>query len=135
MLKSFGPERNIFGFTCNRGANLAKCHTLLGDTVKNKGFFVRPKPIFQINCLEHVLVGACKSGVLTVVTENGDLNTKTNTSENATMHYMDKKSKKGAVSLATSQEKFNFPKLRLLTTASTKFAYLIHSFCSLLINK
>ena len=48
---------------------------------------------------------------------------------------MEKKSQKGAVALATEQYQFNYPKLRLLTMVSTRFAYLIHSFFSILKNK
>ena len=35
---------------------------------------------------------------------------------------MDKKLQKGAVDLATYQDQFNFPKLRLLPLVSTRFA-------------
>ena len=46
-----------------------------------------------MNFLAPVIVVACKYDVLTV-TAYGDLNTKKNTSENETIHYMDKNHKK-----------------------------------------
>ena len=81
---------------------MGKCQILLGNAVKNTGVFVCSKPIFQMNCLVHVLAGVCKYGVLTVV--DGDVDLATKTIRHQMQQYIArKKSQKGVISLATYQ--------------------------------
>ena len=86
-------------------------------------------------CLAHILAGACKAGVKPIKSDDGEVDTELTRRNMQKCTTWTKKSQKEVRALWEAQIHWGIKEKRLLTTVSTRFAYLIHSFRSLLENK
>ena len=88
-----------------------------------------------MECLAHILEGACKVGVKSIKSDDCEVETELTRGNTQKCLTWTKKIQKGAWALREAQIHCGIKEKRLLTPVSTRFAYLIHSFRSLLENK
>ena len=81
--------------------------------------------------LSNILAGACKAGVQSIKSYDGEFDTKLARRNMQKCITWNKKSQKGARDIWESQIHFSIKERRLLAPVLTRFAYLIHS-CSFL---
>ena len=58
------------GFACDGGANLKKCSDIICSELDHTAMFTPKKILFEMECLAHVIDGACKAGVVDVQSED-----------------------------------------------------------------
>ena len=75
IINKFNLEKKSFGFTCGGGVNLNKCSDIICYQLDRTAVFTPNKPLFEMECLTHVIDGACKAGVVDVQYEDGLLDT------------------------------------------------------------
>ena len=63
MVENFGLETKIVGIMSDGGGNIRVCREALESKYTNDSVFTPPKPLFNMECLAHILAGACKAGV------------------------------------------------------------------------
>ena len=63
VVENFGLEAKIVGITSDGGGNLRVCREALESKYNNDSVFPPPNPLFTMECLAHILAGACKAGV------------------------------------------------------------------------
>ena len=90
--------------------------------------------MFLMECLDHVLDNSCKAGVMDVKYEYRRVYTEV-TSRNMQFWINWTKITKWGKSLEIAQKYLGLPCKRLITPVKNPFAYLIHSFRSLVENK
>ena len=71
----FGLEAKIVGITSDGGGNLWFCREALESKYTNDSLFSSPNPIFTLDCLAHILSGACKARVKSIKSDDGDVDT------------------------------------------------------------
>ena len=60
---NFDLEVKIVGITSDDGVNLRFCREAMDSKYTNDSVSPPPKPLFTMDCLAHILSGACKAGV------------------------------------------------------------------------
>ena len=63
------------GSTSDSGGNLQVCREALESKYTNEYFSFPPKPLFTMECLAHILAGACKAGVKSIKSDDGEVDT------------------------------------------------------------
>ena len=63
VVENFGLEAKIVGFTSDGDVNLEVCREELESKYTNESVFSPPNNLFTMECLIHILAGACKAGV------------------------------------------------------------------------
>ena len=75
VVENFGLEAKIVGITSDGGGNLWVCREALESKYTNYSALTPPKPLFTIECLAHILEGACKVGVQSIKSDDGEVDT------------------------------------------------------------
>ena len=75
VVEIFGLEANIVGITSDGGENLQVCREALDSKYTNDFVFPPPKPLFTMECLAHILAGACKAVVKSIKSDDGEVDT------------------------------------------------------------
>ena len=88
-----------------------------------------------MECLAYLISGACKAGVVDVQYEDGCLYTSSTRAQTNKAITWTKKSQKGAVALIQAQNHCKLANVCLLAPAKNRFAYILHYFNNLLMNK
>ena len=88
-----------------------------------------------IKLLAHVISGACKAGVVDVQYEDWSIDTSSTRAKMNKVITWKNKSPKDAVALIQVQKHCKLVNVRLLAPAKNRFAYILHSFKSLPVNK
>ena len=135
VVDNFGLQAKIVGITSDGGGNLWVSRGALELNYTNEYVFPPPKPILTMDCLAHILSGACKSRVQSIKSDDGEVDTELTRLNMQKCITWTKKSQKGAQDLREAQIHCGIKEKRLLAPVSTRFAYLIHSLMSLLENK
>ena len=98
-VENFGLEENIVGITSDVGGNIWVCREALESKYTNKSVFPPPKPLFTMDCLAHILAGACNVGVQSIKSDDGEIDMElTRRNMQKCITWM-KKSQKGARAL------------------------------------
>ena len=63
VVEIFSSEAKIVGITSDSGDNIRVSREALESKYTNDSVFSSPKPLFTMECLAHILAGACKAGV------------------------------------------------------------------------
>ena len=66
VVDNFGLEAKIVGITSDGGGNFWVFREALESKYTNDSVFPPTKPIFSMECLAHILAGACKAGVKSI---------------------------------------------------------------------
>ena len=135
VMDNFGLEANIVRITSDDGDNLRFCTVALESKCTNYSIFPPPKPLFAMECLAHILAGDCKAGVQSIKSDDGKVDMELTRRNMQKCITWTKKSQKGVRALRYAYIHCGIKEESLLTPISTGFAYLIHSFRSLLNNK
>ena len=61
VAENFGLEEKVVGIMSNGGGNIRVCREALESKYTNNSVFSPPKPLFTMDCLAHILAGACKA--------------------------------------------------------------------------
>ena len=101
----------------------------------NYSVFPPPKPLFTMDCLAHISAGACEAVVQSINLDDGEVYTELTRRNMQKCITWTKNIQKGARALLEAQIHCRIKEKLLLTPVSTRFAYLIHYFRSLLENK
>ena len=88
-----------------------------------------------MECLAHVINGACKAGVVDVQSEGGSLETSSTREKMNMAITWTKKSQKGAVALIQTQNHCKPANVCLLDPSKTRFEYILNYPKSLLTKK
>ena len=123
------------GITSDVGGNIQVCREALESKYINDSFFPHPIPSFAMEYLANILARACKVGVHLIKSYDGDVDTELTRYNMQKCMTWKNKSQKGAQALRDAHIHCKIKDKRLLTPVLTHFAYLIHSFRSLLYNK
>ena len=75
MVEYFGLEANILGITSGGGGNIQFCREALESKYTNDSVFYPPKTLFTMECLANILAGACKVGVQSIKSDDGEVET------------------------------------------------------------
>ena len=75
IINKFNLEEKIVGFNCDGGANLKKCSDIICYELGHTAVFTPKKPLFEMDCLVHVISGECKASFVDVQSEDGLLDT------------------------------------------------------------
>ena len=75
VVENFGLEAKIVGIKSDGGVNLWFCREALESKYTNDFVFFSPNPLFTVDCLAHILSGACKSGVQSIKSDDGEVDT------------------------------------------------------------
>ncbi len=132
-LNEFAVTTRVVGYVSDGGANLRTCKTVLDESVSNTAIFSPSQAAFSADCLAHALHNACKKAVVSC--SSGTVNVDTARTALQSCITWTKKSSKGAQMLSAAQVHCKLKPRKLLTPVKTRFAYLIHSFRSLLRNR
>ena len=60
------------GITSDGGGNIRVCREALESKYTNDSVFPPPKPLFAMECLAHILSGACKAEVQSIKSDDGE---------------------------------------------------------------
>ena len=131
----FNLRSKIVGITRDGVTNLTTRKAILESNFDNMAVFDLENPMFVMEYLDHFLANSCKSGVMDVKYDDVRIDTEVTRSNTQLCITWTKKSQKGAKALETAQKHVGLPCKKLITPVKTRFAYLIHSFRSLLENK
>ena len=63
LVENSGLKEKIVGITSAGGGNIRVCREALESKYTNDSIFYPPKPLFTMDCLAHILAGACNVGV------------------------------------------------------------------------
>ena len=88
-----------------------------------------------MECLAHILAGACKAGVQSIKSDDGEVDTELIRQDMQKCITWKNNIQKGAQALWESQLHCGIKRKHLLTPVTTHFAYLVDLFSSLLENK
>ena len=135
IITKFNLKKTIVGFTCDGGANLKKCSDIICYQFDRTYVFTPKKTIFEMDCLAHLVSGACKASVVGVLSEDESLDTSINTAKINKAITWTNKSQKGAVARIQAQKHCKLANVLLLSPAKTCFAKILNSFKILLMNK
>ena len=75
VVDNFCLEAKIVGITSDGGGNLWVCMEALESKYTNDSVFFSPKPLFTMECLSHILSGACKAVVQSIKSDDGEVDT------------------------------------------------------------
>ena len=75
VAENFGLEANIVGIKSYGGGNICVCREALESKYTNDSVLPPPNPLFTMECLSHILVGACKVGVKSIKSDDGEVDT------------------------------------------------------------
>ena len=71
LINQFNLGSKLVGVTSYGRTNLAACKAILESNFDNMGVFDFEKPMFVMECLDHVLDNTCKAGVMDVKSDYG----------------------------------------------------------------
>ena len=103
VVENFGLEANIVGITSYCGGNPRVFREALESKYTNDSVFFSPKPLFTMECLEHILAGTCKAGVQSINSDDGEVDTELTRCNMQKCITWTKKSQKGARTLQEAQ--------------------------------
>ena len=132
VTNQFSLGKQLVGTTIDGGTKLKRRKATLEGNFENTGVFELGKPMFVMYSLVHDLINACKAGVMDVKFGKWASRYRGDQEEYATLHPLDKNPQKGAKALEEAQKHLGLPSSKLITPVKTSFAYIIHSFHSLL---
>ena len=75
VVETFGLEAKIMGITSDGGGNLWVCREALESKYTNDSVSPPPNPLFTMECLAHILAGACKTVVQPIKSYDGEVDT------------------------------------------------------------
>ena len=75
VVDNFSVEAKIVGITSDCGGNLWVCREALEPKYTNDSVSPPPKILFTMECLVHILTGACKVGVKSIKSDDGEVDT------------------------------------------------------------
>ena len=127
VVDKFISEANIVGINSGGGSNLWVCREAMESKYTNDSVFSSPKPLVTMECLAHILAGACKEGVQPFKLDDGEVDTKLTSRNMQQCIIWTKKIQKGGRALWEAHLHYGINNKQLLTPVLTLFAYLIHS--------
>ena len=65
----------FLGITSDSGDNIRVSREALESKYTNESVFPPPKPLFTMDCLAHILAGYCKTGVQSIKSDDGEVDT------------------------------------------------------------
>ena len=122
VVENFGLVTKIVAITSDGGGNLRVCREALESKYTNDSVFPPPKPLFTMECLAHILAGACKVGVQSIKSDDGEVDTELTRRNMQKCITWTKKSQKGVRTLREAQIHCGIKEKRLLTPVLTCFA-------------
>ena len=134
-IKNFGLQNKVIAYWSDGDSNLKTCKTELNKTANNAAVFNPPKPLFEAQCLAHVLSGAYKVAVVDATTDDGMLSVEETRQFMQKCVIWTKKSQKDANALIEAQEYVGGKIMKLLTPVKTKFGCYILSLRYMLKNR
>ena len=102
VVHNFVLEEKIVGITSDGGGNLRVFREALEPKYTNESIFSPPKPLFTIECLANILIGACKAVVQLINLADGKVDTELTRQNMQKCITWTKKIQKGARSLLES---------------------------------
>ena len=66
VVENFGLEAKIVGIKSDGGGNICVCRETLESKYTNDSVSTPPKTLSTMECLAHILAGACKAGVQSI---------------------------------------------------------------------
>ena len=75
VVENFGLEEKIAGITRDGGGNIRVCRKALESKYTNDYVIHPPNPLFTMERLAHILAGACKAGVQSIKSDDGEVDT------------------------------------------------------------
>ena len=114
---------------------MKKCSDIICSELDHTAVFTPNKPLFEMDYLAHVISWSCKAGVFDVQYEDGSLDTSSTRAKTNKAIIWTNKSQKGAVALIQAQKHCKLANFCLLAPSKNRFAYILNSIKSLLMNK
>ena len=75
FINQFSLATKLVGITSGGGTNMARRKEVLESNFENTGVFDSEKPMFVMECLDHVLENFCKAGIMDVQSDDGKVDT------------------------------------------------------------
>ena len=75
VVENFGLDAKIVGITSDGGGNLWVFREALESKYTNDSVFPQRKPLSTMDCLTHILAGACKAGLQSIKSNDGEVDT------------------------------------------------------------